>query len=142
MTDTITVDLERAKALLAEVCKAEPNRVDHSMKYFEESAESGNACLCVVGGVIEKLGKGLSDLSSDSVDDPNGAFVAFIGIDGVELTDDARVYLEGARQANDRGVLWGKIPDVVDKVEALHATDMDIEERWVLIDALYGQNSR
>lgn len=132
MTETITRD--RAAELLNQVCDAEPNRTDAHQMYFEEGGN--NACLCVVGAVLEKLGKGLNDLDTDYGvgPDDNPALVAnssifeSVFVDGLEFDDDARHLLDEARCLNDAGTRWGTIPAMLGIVGVTVAGDEPEQE--------------
>lgn len=118
MTDTITVDLDRAKQLVEEVAAEHPDKVDDTTLYFDP--ENGE-CLCIVGAVIEKLGKSYQDMGIRPASkeswyanhigyDPNAFDFTAITVDGVEFTDEAVIYLDEARSHNDRGLQWIDIP--------------------------------
>jgi hypothetical protein len=138
-TDVRVIDLDEAKQLLADVCAAEPDRTDRTQQYFDQRPDGDNACLCVVGGVLEKLGKGIDDLlwrdpedvyvgnpDASARDQRNGAIFQSIAVDGLEFTDEATDYLDRARALNDSGIRWGKIPKL------LADADTDAEEQaWL-----------
>lgn len=123
MTDTITVDLGRARELLREVCEANPTKVDTSTLYFDPNSHE---CMCVVGAVIEQLGKGYEDmgltpearggwLAQNRSTDPNVFDFTAITVDGLEFTSEAVMYLDAARARNDFGDSWSEIPYKVEQ---------------------------
>lgn len=119
---TGVLDADDALTLLEQVVNEwGRNRGNTTGTYFQgyASDEYASTPMDLVGHMIDKLGKSLYDLKD--LDDPdaswdaiNNCWFSSIGIDGIEITDNARTLIYETQLAESGGSNWGRQLDAAE----------------------------
>lgn len=113
--ETGVLDADSALALLEEVVAEKGTTYNtNDGVYFQGFASPEHAAtpIDLIGHVFDKLGKTAHDLTD--IDDPhaspesiNNCWISSIGIDGIEISDEARTMFYEAQTSETGGRNWG-----------------------------------